>query len=135
MGNDLQKGQIVTDQATMSTYKTQNIIWRAAENQFNDWTLHGVRLSAEGALLLDPGAAQSGRDKYKPGGYNGRSYYNGGDFLVGEAVSPPVASDFEFSEAIPSWSADTPDGTWIETQMRVQVGERWTGWYSMGVWA
>src|SRR5687768_13793435 len=131
----IRKGQTVINQATVRTYKTQNVIWRAAERQFSDWTLRGTRLSAEGALALDPEGLQPGKDIHKPGGYNGRNFFNGGDFLAGEAVSPPAAADFGFTEGIASWSADTPDGSWVETQMRVQIGERWTEWYSMGVWA
>jgi hypothetical protein len=36
--------------------------------------------------------------------------------------------------AIASWAANTPDGTWIETELRAQVNGVWTKWYSMGVW-
>ncbi len=38
-------------------------------------------------------------------------------------------------EAIASWNADTPDGTWIETQIQAEIAGRWTKWYSLGIWA
>ncbi|MEO6456705.1 MAG: peptidase C39 family protein, partial [Chloroflexia bacterium] len=83
----------------------------------------------------DAEGAQPGKDSHAPGAYNGSSFFNGGDYFVGAAVSPLIAADFGFTEGIASWNTDTPDGTWVETQLRVQVGERWTEWYSMGVWA
>src|SRR4030081_1202237 len=43
---------------------------------------------------------------------------------------------FPFSQLIPSWSADTPAGSWIEVeiQARTAIG-RETRWWRMGVWA
>ena len=65
----------------------------------------------------------------------GGNFYNGGSFFVGEAIGPIVTPSFAFSEAIPSWNANTPNGTWIEVQLRARNGNRWTRWYNMGVWA
>ncbi len=70
-----------------------------------------------------------------PAGYQGRSFYNGGGFIVGEALGPVVPVESGLSEVIPSWNADTPAGTWIELQARVKIGERWSAWYNMGIWA
>jgi hypothetical protein len=61
--------------------------------------------------------------------------YNGGTYVVGEAIGPALAIDFPFTEAIASWNADTPAGTWVEVLLRAQIGTRWTKWYNMGVWA
>src|SRR5919109_814488 len=65
---------------------------------------------------------------------DGRPRYNGGAHRVGPLSSPTIEVD-PFDEAIASWTARTPDGTWIETRARVAVGKRWTRWYSLGVWA
>ncbi len=120
-------------------YRTSLVLWGAgpatAGAGFDRWTRAGTVLAPDGALQLDPRTAQPGTDPYPPGGYFGGSFYNGGGFLVGTATGPPVASAFGFREAIASWNADTPAGTWIEVQLRVRIGSRWSRWYSMGVWA
>lgn len=118
-----------------SPYMTSLTRWRAATGQFNDWQRTGVVVTADGTLHMDPQTAQSGTDPYRSGRYKGHSFYNGGTFLVGEAVSPIVPSAFAFTQAIPSWNADTPAGTWVETQLRARTGSRWTRWYNLGVWA
>lgn len=121
--------------AADQSYRTGLDHWRAVQNGFAGWQRSGVRLEANGALRLDPRAATPGTDPYPPGGYYDHNYYNGGNFVVGEALSPVMTTRFSFSEAIASWNADTPSGTWIETQIRAQVGERWTKWYILGIWA
>jgi hypothetical protein len=40
-----------------------------------------------------------------------------------------------FTTAVASWNVKTPDGSWIETQLRARVGQRWTRWYVMGEWS
>lgn len=61
--------------------------------------------------------------------------YNGGPYWVGEATGPELTTGFGFTEAIASWNAATPPGTWIEVRMRAHMGSAWTKWYNMGVWA
>lgn len=126
---------LVPAQAASTAYRTGFTRWRAATNGFSSWQLSGVQRDAAGVLRLDPATAEAGSDPYPAGGYNGRNFYNAGSFLVGEALSPATTSSFGFREAIASWNADTPDGTWVETQIRAQVGGRWTKWYNLGVWA
>jgi hypothetical protein len=123
-------------QAKKSTtgYQTGFERWRAADNAFAGWTRTGVVLTS-GALAFDPAAAEPGSDPYPAGGYYGIDYYNAGNFFVGEASSPILEAPFAFTEAIASWNATTPTGTWIEAQMRVGFGERWSKWYVMGIWA
>ncbi|HKP54630.1 MAG TPA: peptidase C39 family protein [Chloroflexia bacterium] len=116
-------------------YKSSLTRWRAAGGQFRVWERAGVALDAKGALRLDPATAQSATDPYPAQGYNGRNFYNGGRFMVGEAVSPVTVASFPFTQAIASWNAETPPGTWVETQLRARTGGRWTKWYNMGVWA
>ena len=108
--------------------------WRAANAAFGDWTMRGVAVRKDG-LQIDPIAAKAGTDSHAPGTYHGHNFYNGGSYVVGEATSPEMTTPFAFFEAIASWNAETPAGTWIETLLRARVGSRWTKWYSMGVWA
>jgi hypothetical protein len=118
--------------AKASVYQTGFARWRAVDGGFANWTLTGVSRASD-ALQLDLQSASAGTDP--AGGYNGRNFYNGGSYFVGEATSPVMATSFGFFEAIASWNADTPPGTWIETQIRAQLGSRWTKWYNLGVWA
>ena len=117
------------------TYKAATMRWRADAGGFAGWTGAGVSLAAGNSLRLDPKTAQQGTDPYKPRAYNGRNFYNGARYLTGEAVSQVIESPFTFSQAIPSWNADTPAGTWLEIQLRARIGTRWTRWYNLGVWA
>ncbi|MFL5802999.1 MAG: peptidase C39 family protein [Roseiflexaceae bacterium] len=121
--------------ATGSLYNTAFARWRAVDGGFAAWQHDGVSQAADGTLRLDPLTAHPGSDPYPAGGYYGHNFYNGGSFVVGEALSPIVPTSFGFTEAIASWNADTPSGTWIETQIRAQLGNRWTKFYNLGVWA
>jgi hypothetical protein len=117
-------------------YKTGFVRWRAAEDGFSGWTLDGVKLDANGALEFDAETAKAGSDPYAAGSYNGGNYYNGGSFQVGEATSPEISTAFNFNEAIASWNAYTPAGSWVEIQFRAQYGTtRWSKWYVLGIWA
>jgi len=118
-------------------YQTGFIRWRAAEGGFGDWTLNGVTRNVDtGALEFDAGTASAGTDPYVAGSYNGGKYYNGGSFFVGEATSPEITTAFNYKEAIASWNASTPAGSWVEIQFRAQyTGARWSKWYVLGIWA
>ncbi len=116
-------------------YQTGFNLWRAAEGGFTGWdTTGGIQL-VNGELQLDFASAGTEVDPYAPGDYYGGNFYNGGDFWVGEATSPEMPADFAFTEAIASWNASTPPGSWVETQMRAQLDGRWTKWYNLGIWA
>ena len=93
-------------------YKTAVADYRAAAGDFSTWALSGVSLNASSALQLDFSTALPGRDARD--GYNGGNFYNGGDYWVGEATSPILTTEFPFEQAIPSWNAAAPSGTWIE---------------------
>ena len=114
-------------------YQTGFIRWRAVDNGFSGWTLRGVKHNA-GSLEFDSATAIEGHDPYAAGTYHGRNYYNGGSFFLGEATSPVITTAFEFAEAIASWNASTPAGSWIEVQFRAQYGTRWSKWYVLGIW-
>ena len=122
--------------AGQKEYQTSLTRWRAADGDFASWTLAGTTLTPGGEITLDPATATGGTDPFGPGGYLGGTYYNGGGFQVGSATSPVTATPDGFSEAIASWSADTPDRTWVEILIRAQVdGGRFTKFYNLGIWA
>jgi len=50
-------------------------------------------------------------------------------------ISREIHARIDWTELIASWNADTPAGTWIETQISARFGSRWTKWYNLGVWA
>jgi hypothetical protein len=51
-------------------------------------------------------------------------------------TSPWQATRFPFSQLIPSWTADTPTGSWIEIEIQARTAAgRETRWWRMGVWA
>jgi hypothetical protein len=121
--------------AETAPYRTSDIAWKAAEGGFSSWALTGAARNHDGTLRLDRATASAETDPYPVGGYLGGNYYNGGSYLVGEAVSPVTAADIPFAEAIASWNAETPPGTWLEIQMRARTGERFTKYYNLGIWA
>lgn len=125
----------VVTTSKVAGYQTGFTGWRAADGAFSKWTLSGVTVNTKGSLQLDPAFDVAGTDPYPPGSYYGHNYYNGGSFYVGEATSPEIPASFGFKEAIASWNADTPAGTWIEIQLRAWIAGRWTKWYIMGIWS
>ena len=117
------------------TYKTGFVRWRAADGGFTGWTLNGVKHNAGGELEFDAASASAGNDPFAAGGFNSGNYYNAGSFSVGEATSPEISTTFDYKEAIASWNASTPDGSWVEVQFHAQYGTRWSKWYVLGIWA
>jgi hypothetical protein len=124
-----------TNSKAASLFQTGFIDWRAADGGFSGWALSGVQLNPAGELEFDGATAVAGTDPFAPGAYNGRNYYNGGSFYVGEAEGPVITTAFNYQEAIASWNAATPAGSWIEVQFRAQFGTRWSKWYTLGIWA
>ncbi|TQJ21098.1 peptidase C39-like protein [Micromonospora sp. A202] len=54
----------------------------------------------------------------------------------GTWTSPPVRVGFPVSEVVPSWTADTPAGCWIEVELRGWHDDApSTGWYRLARWA
>jgi len=51
-------------------------------------------------------------------------------------LSPEVRPSFDITELIPSWNANTPQGTWIEIEVRAsEDGIAMSRWYTLGRWA
>ncbi|MDX2272059.1 MAG: C39 family peptidase [Cyanobacteriota bacterium] len=130
-------GSPTTGQSVMaqqSSYQTGLVVWQAAEQGFADWQLAGIEITPEGTLQLDPPTAEWQRDPYPAGGYREGNFYNGGEFWLGEAISPITPTTFGFVGALASWNTTTPAGSWVEVQLRAQIKDGWTKWYSYGVW-
>jgi hypothetical protein len=49
-------------------------------------------------------------------------------------LGPEQAAPVPFSAAIPSWSAETPPGSWIEVQLRARIAGHWTSFYRIARW-
>lgn len=92
--------------AAVPSYRTGHASWAT----FAAWRLDGAQLRG-GAVRLAPGRKAA------------------------LAVSPVVRTGFGAREAIPSWNAATPRGTWVEPRVRARVGGRWTRWYRLGSWS
>ncbi len=115
-------------------YQTGMHGWRAAEGGFAGWALSGAALSG-GALVFENATAEIESDPYPVDGYYGGNFYTGGSYRVGEAISPVMTTAFGFKEAIASWNAITPEGSWIEVLISARFGTRWTKDYNLGIWA
>ncbi|MGH7883738.1 MAG: hypothetical protein ACREN8_12690, partial [Candidatus Dormibacteraceae bacterium] len=55
--------------------------------------------------------------------------------LEGSWTSPDFHPGFQFSQVVTSWQANTPPGTWVETELSLHIGDHWSKWYVMGKWA
>lgn len=124
-------------------YQTGFHLWRGVDGDFAGWELNGVALaemnlpdgqSLGPVLTLGPNSGLV-YETDPAGAYYGGNFYNGADYYVGEATSPVLETAFAFKEAIASWNANTVPGTWVETQVRARLGDRWTKWYNLGVWS
>src|SRR5262245_26573751 len=117
-------------------YQTGFDRWRAADGAFaTGWTRDGTVLNG-GAITLDPAAAATETDPFAAGAYNGGNYYTGGSYKVGTITGPDVMTAVPFREAIASWDADTPAGTWIEARMQIHIDGSWhEKEYILGIWA
>ncbi|MEH1013087.1 C39 family peptidase [Micromonospora sp. CPCC 206060] len=94
---------------------------------FTTGTGTGLRAGAAGLVLAQPAGW---RDHTDP--HTGRS----GRYDCASWTSPPVLTGFPVREVIPSWTADTPEGCWLEVELRGHDGTApVTGWYVLGRWA
>lgn len=100
----------------------------AGATDFASGTLDRARTDETGALILDTaGGLEAGTDS--------AGQYNGGDFLFGTYLSPAWDTGAAVDSVVASWSADTPDGTWLRVDARALQGGVWTRYYTVGVWA
>ncbi|MDI3270736.1 MAG: hypothetical protein QJR00_08500, partial [Bacillota bacterium] len=90
---------------------------------FSRGQLEALTLTPKGTLTLDP-------QSWQPCPRNPLHLKE--PFFCGRWTSPVLETAFQ--EAIASWEAETPPGTWVEILLQAKTGEGWTGWYSMGLW-
>jgi hypothetical protein len=63
-----------------------------------------------------------------------------GLYDYGTWTSPVYPLSFPFNELVSSWNADTPVGTWIQSEVRPLIedgtgnGAHWAKWYILGQW-
>lgn len=96
---------------------------------FRRGTLDGVRVRG-GELVLDRRGLERTTyvDPYGDG--TARAYE------AGTWTSPVVELGYADDEAVSSWNATTPTGSWVETQFRGRHADgTWTRWYVLGRWA
>ncbi|MFC0508712.1 peptidase C39 family protein [Micromonospora costi] len=87
-------------------------------------TLVGLRAGPRGLVLAGPAGVRPGAD-----GDDQR-------YEWGTWTAPPVPAGFAVAEVVPSWTAETPDGCWIEVALRGWHADApATGWYVLGRWA
>ncbi len=111
-------------------------LYRAAsdKNELASFTLDMTDVTSDGTIRLVSGKGHEGSDP-QPSGYYGGSFYNGGDFRYGTAISPVFEASAPFDSVTPSFEALTPPGTWIHIKVSARIAGTWTKEYSLGVWA
>lgn len=110
---------------------------RSRHVQFQKWTrerfregiCEGAVVGPEGVSIEDTGA--------RPAKY--RDPFGEGvvvEYETGSWTSPAVKTDFDISEAVASWNADTPGGGFVRVEARLGgKGGIWTRWYTLGIWS
>lgn len=82
-----------------------------------------------GALRISPSTHQT-REYVDPFGDGTAKTYDYGSW-----TTPVIPLGYGGDEAIASWNASTPTGTWVETTFRGRHPDgTWTKWYVMGRW-
>lgn len=101
---------------------TRHIAYRAwAGDALRQGRMDGVRVRQGSVRISDPVGVRR---------YGGRRY------AFGRWTSPWVRPRFRLTEAVPSWRAETPAGTWVSIEMRGRTpGGRLSSWDSLGNWA
>jgi hypothetical protein len=58
-------------------------------------------------------------------------------YSYGTLESPVLNAPYLFDTVIPSWNAFTPQGTWVQLELRVfrAADAHWTKYYNLGIWA
>jgi len=95
----------------------------------SEGTHTGTAAGSAGLTLSGTLATGTYTDPYATNGPRDIAYESG------SWVSVPVTSPFAFDELVASWNAETPNGTWIQTEMQATGSGRTTKWYLLGIWA
>lgn len=110
---------------------------RTVDNRF--WFLHGHWLAGTHRGTAAVGGARPGLQIRTPAGRTEYADPHTGKKGVWEYAtwtSPVHRPAVPATEAVASWNADTPAGTWIQTQLRATYQDGTASpWYVMGRWA
>ncbi|WP_020521502.1 C39 family peptidase [Catelliglobosispora koreensis] len=108
---------------------TRNVLFKRwnSDAELSTGTLAGLALAGGALTISAPVGQRSFTDPV-----TGTS----GTYDYATWTSPMLPVGFTATEAIASWTASTPGGTWLEIRLRgvTQLGNT-TKWYIMGVWA
>ncbi len=88
---------------------------------------NGVRVGKGSLRIGNPAGVRRYTDPY--GDRQGLRY------AYGTWTSRWTRSSHAYRELVPSWSAKTPVGTFLEVQVRVRTGGRTGSWDCLGIWA
>lgn len=83
-------------------------------------------MQAPHALIRWPADAIAGWEREAPA--------SGDDPAARIALLSPAAAAHGATEIIPSWGADTPEGSWVELQLRARSGAGWGRWFRVARW-
>jgi hypothetical protein len=102
--------------------------WRS-HREFRTGTLEGIALAGvPGGLVID-----------KPLGtmdYTDPSWHTTRTYEYARWTSPTHEIGFDATQLVASWNASTPEGTWLQTEMRATTASgQDTPWYVLGRWA
>ncbi len=113
-----------------AAYQTGYDSWRT----FAGWSHSGTAVAGDGSLTVAASGLTAGTDA--PGAYYGGNYYNGGAYRVGEAISPVTSTAFGVHRGDRLVERDdAPRAPGSRPGSEHGSSDRWTKWYSLGVWA
>jgi hypothetical protein len=80
-------------------------------------------------------AVRIARDALRLEAPSGTRRYAGRSWDFGRWTSPWTTPGFSFTELVPSWQARTPEGTFVEVQVRGRSAAGRSSWDTLGRWA
>lgn len=118
---------VATVPAVAAAPSARRIAFRCwAGPDFAQGSHSGTRATQEGLVLAGSVGQRVYTDPF-PGGVT-RTYD------TATWTSPAVSPGFGLTQAIASWDADTPDGTWVEVSVGGTTSEGFSGWFVVGRW-
>src|SRR5262245_23925188 len=102
---------------------------------FSTGTMSGLSLGKSGLTLGSRNLASTTyRDPFANA--NGDGVDGSGTYQSGSWTSPVYPLSFEFNELVSSWDAQTPVGTWMQSEVQPQLNDgHWGKWYILGRWS
>ncbi len=116
---------VPTAPAQAASQSASTVRWVSAA-QLQKGSFDGVRVSGSALVLDSPKRRQTYRDPYK-----GRT----ATWAYGTWTSPWSSTGYSARALVPSWSARTPDDTWLRVKARVRQGSKVGSWDTVAIWA